>query len=57
MKPVLQRGQAMVEYILIVSLVALALFAPLGSNRPVGEVLALAIANFFRGFSFLVATS
>ena len=56
MKRLSQRGQAMTEYLLIVSLVALVLFVPVG-GRSVAEQLALAIANFFRGFAFLVAIS
>jgi hypothetical protein len=47
----------MTEYILIVGLVALVLFAPFDGNRSLAEHLALAITNFFRGYAFLVAIS
>lgn len=49
------RGQSMVEYLLIVVLVMLGLFLPIGGNPPVAEQLASAIVTFFQGFSFLVA--
>jgi hypothetical protein len=48
-------GQSMVEYLLIVVLVMLGLFLPIGGNPPVAEQLASAIVSFFQGFSFLVA--
>jgi len=49
------RGQSMVEYLLVVVLVMLGLFLPIGGNPPVAEQLANAIVSFFQGFSFLVA--
>jgi Flp pilus assembly pilin Flp len=57
MKHRMQRGQAMVEYVLITVLVFLVLFTPFAGGRSVVEQLALAIANFFRGYSFLVSIS
>ena len=47
----------MTEYVLIVGLVALVLFAPFGGDASLAEHLASAIANFFRGYAFLVAIS
>jgi hypothetical protein len=57
MKRQWQRGQAMTEYVLITVFVCLVLFTPFAGGRSVAEQLALAIANFFRGYSFLVAIS
>jgi len=47
----------MIEYILCVSLALLTLFLPFGGQPPVAEQLARAIANFFRGFSYLISIS
>ncbi len=57
MKLTHQRGQAMIEYVLVTLLVCLVLFTPFAGGRSVAEQLALAIANFFRGYSFLVSIS
>jgi Flp pilus assembly pilin Flp len=57
MKRATQSGQAMIEYVLITVLVCLVLFTPFVGGRSVAEQLALAIANFFRGYAFLVAIS
>lgn len=52
-----QRGQAMVEYLLIVGMVALVLFVPtpLTNNMAPADFLARAVRAFFRGYSFLVS--
>jgi hypothetical protein len=57
MKRSYQRGQAMIEYVLITIFVCLVLFTPFAGGRSVAEQLALAIASFFRGYSFLVSIS
>jgi hypothetical protein len=57
MRAARQRGQSMIEYIACVALALLTLFVPIGGEPPVAEQLARAIANFFRGFSFLVSIS
>ncbi|WP_211440847.1 hypothetical protein [Collimonas humicola] len=60
--PRAQGGQAIMEYILIVTVVAIVMFIPMpdvGVPQFVGktpaEVLAFAFRNFFRGFSFLTS--
>lgn len=52
-----ERGQAMVEYILIVGVVALVMFVPtpLTNNMAPADYLARAVRAFFRGYSFLIS--
>jgi Flp pilus assembly pilin Flp len=52
-----QQGQAMVEYILIVGIVALVMFvpSPLTQNMAPADLLARAVRTFFRGYSFLIS--
>lgn len=56
-RPCLQRGQAMAEYLLIVSVVLLVMFVPtpLTNNLAPADLLARAVRSFFRGYSFLVS--
>lgn len=52
-----QRGQAMVEYLLLVGVVGLVLFvpSPLTNNMAPVDFLARALRSFFRGYSFLIS--
>lgn len=52
-----QRGQAMIEYLLLVGVVAIVLFTPssLTNNIAPADFLARAVRSFFRGYSFLVS--
>lgn len=52
-----QAGQGMIEYLLIVSVVALVMFVPtpVTNNMAPADYLALAIRSFFRGYSFLIS--
>jgi hypothetical protein len=49
------RGQAMIEYVLITTAVAIVMFFPFEGGVSPSEHLAFAFRNFFRGFSFLVS--
>jgi hypothetical protein len=51
------RGQSMVEYMLIVFVVALVMFVPtpLTNNMAPADYLAYAVRSFFRGYSFLIS--
>jgi hypothetical protein len=57
MRAACQKGQSMIEYIACLTLAVLTLFIPLGGQPSVAVQLARAVANFFRGFSFLVSIS
>ncbi|MFJ2986287.1 hypothetical protein ACIPF8_00355 [Collimonas sp. NPDC087041] len=58
-----QSGQALMEYVVIVTMVAIVMFIPIPSvvgvpefvGKTPAEVLAFAFRNFFRGFSFLTS--
>jgi hypothetical protein len=52
-----QAGQGMIEYLLIVSVLALVMFVPtpVTNNMAPADYLALAIRSFFRGYSFLIS--
>ncbi len=52
-----QKGQAMVEYLIVTSAVGLVMFIPTSftNNLAPADYLARAIQNFFRGFSFLMS--
>lgn len=52
-----QRGQAMVEYLLIVGVIVVVLFtpSPLTNNMAPADFLARAVRTFFRGYSFLIS--
>ena len=50
-------GQVMIEYVLVTTVVALALLMPqaLSNNMPVGEYLANGLRAFFRAYSLIVS--
>ena len=52
-----QRGQAMIEYLVIVGVVAVVLFtpSPITNNIAPADFLARAVRSFFRGYSFLIS--
>lgn len=52
-----QRGQAMLEYLLLVGVVAVVLFtpSPMTNNIAPADFLARAVRSFFRGYSFLIS--
>lgn len=53
------RGQAMVEYLIVTGVVAVALFVPtaLTNNMALADYLARAVRSFFRSYSFLLSVS
>lgn len=53
------RGQGMIEYLVVTALVALVLFVPtpLTDNMPLADHLARAVRSFFRGYSFLLSVT
>ncbi len=53
----MQRGQAMMEYLLLVVVLAVVLFtpSPITNNIAPADFLARAIRSFFRGYSFLIS--
>jgi hypothetical protein len=53
--PSVQRGQAMVEYLLGLGTVVLALFVPLFDGRSVAGALANAVRDAYATFSFLIS--
>jgi hypothetical protein len=55
----MQRGQGMIEYLMITAVVALVMFVatPLTDNIPPADYLALAVRSFFRGYSYLISVS
>lgn len=52
-----QHGQAMMEYVLLVGVVAVVLFtpSPITNNIAPADFLARAVRSFFRGYSFLIS--
>lgn len=52
-----QPGQAMIEYLVIVGVVAVVLFtpSPITNNIAPADFLARAVRSFFRGYSFLIS--
>lgn len=52
-------GQAMVEYMIITGVVAVALFVPtaLTDNMALADYLARAVRAFFRSYSFLLSVT
>ena len=52
-----QRGQSMVEYLLVVGVVAVVMFVPwsVTNNMAPADFLARALRSFFRGYSFLIS--
>jgi len=52
-----QSGQVMIEYVLVTTMVALALLMPqaLSNNMSVGEYLANGLRAFFRAYSLIVS--
>ena len=54
-----RRGQAMVEYLIVTGVVAVALFVPtaLTENMALADYLARAVRSFFRSYSFLLSVS
>lgn len=52
------RGQALIEYMLIASIVAIVMFVPdpLTENMAPADYFAKAVQVFFRSYSFLVST-
>lgn len=55
--PLRQRGQAIIEYVLVTTVVALIMLVPnaLSNNMPLAEYLARAVRSFFRAYSLLVS--
>jgi len=53
--PTLQRGQAMLEYLLGLATVVLVLFIPLFDGRSVAGALANAVRDAYATFTFLVS--
>lgn len=53
------RGQAMVEYMIVTGVVATALFVPtaMTDNMALADYLARAVRAFFRSYSFLLSVS
>ncbi|NHZ35287.1 MULTISPECIES: hypothetical protein [Massilia] len=54
-----QRGQAMIEYLVVTSTVALVLFIPtaLTNDMSLADYLARAVRAFFRSYSFMMSVS
>ena len=52
-----EAGQAMIEYLLVTGVVAVALFVPVSfaDNTSVADYLARAVRSFFRAYSYLVS--
>ena len=52
-----QRGQAMIEYLIVTSAVAMVMFipSPMTNNMSLADFLARAVRAFFRGYSFMVS--
>lgn len=55
----LRSGQAMIEYLVVTTVVAIALFVPtpLTANMSLADYLARAVRSFFRGYSFLLSVT
>lgn len=54
-----QRGQAMIEYLVVTSTVALVLFIPttLTNDMSLADYLARAVRAFFRSYSFMMSVA
>lgn len=54
-----QRGQAMIEYLLVTAAVAIVMFipTPVTNGMSLADFLARAVRAFFRGYSFMVSVS
>ncbi|MFZ6816070.1 Flp family type IVb pilin [Undibacterium sp. Rencai35W] len=52
-----ERGQAMIEYIVVTGVMVLVMFTPhaITNNLSPAEYIAQAVRSFFRGYSFLVS--
>ncbi|MBC3927412.1 hypothetical protein [Undibacterium sp. CY21W] len=52
-----QKGQAMIEYVIVTGVLVAVLFVPheLTNNMAPADYLARSIATFFRGFSYLIS--
>ena len=53
------KGQAMVEYLVVTAVLAVAMFVPsaLTDNMPAADYLARAVRSYFRAYSFILSVT